>query len=74
MYQKFEETEVAPIKPGLRPNLHKLNEIHELYVYWLKSLDLWELSVYLYCYWYKCFWVNSVQSAREKWINQAKVP
>ena len=31
------------------------------------------MSVYLYCYWYKCFWVNSVQSATEKWINQKKM-
>ena len=32
IYKKFEETEVAPIKAGPRPNLHKLGEIHELYI------------------------------------------
>ena len=30
---RIEETgEVAPIKPGPRPDLHKLDEIHELYI------------------------------------------
>ena len=33
IYKKFEETgEVASIKAGPRPNLHKLGEIHELYI------------------------------------------
>ena len=33
IYKKFEATgEITPIKPGVRPNLHKLDEIHELYI------------------------------------------
>ena len=75
IYKKFEETgEVAPIKAGPRPNLHKLDEIHELYILGLlvenSGLYLRITTIYLHCYWYKCFWVNSVQSATEKWINQ----
>ena len=33
LYTKFEETgEVAPIKPGPRSDLHKLDDYHELYI------------------------------------------
>ena len=49
---KFEETEIAPIKPGPRPNLHKLDEIHELYILGLlvenHGLYLRELCRYIY--------------------------
>ena len=53
MYKKFEETgEVAPIKPGPRPDLHKLDEIHELYILGLlvenPGLYLKELCQYIY--------------------------
>ena len=53
IYKKFEETgEVAPIKPGPRPDLHKLDEIHELYILGLlvenPGLYLRELCQYIY--------------------------
>ena len=75
IYKKFEETgEVAPVKAGPRPNLHKLDEIHELYILGLlvenPGLYLRELCQYIYTATGKCFWVNSVQSATEKRINQ----
>ena len=77
LYTKFEETgEVAPIKPGPRSDVRKLDDLHELYIIGLLAENpAWpiskrNMSEYSCCYWYNCFWVNCVSTAAEKWTNQ----